>query len=82
MASFGSIIEEMKRGGAGTRASWPAMAEMGIRIILPDGVATMPYICIYGAGFLWPWFPSTEDILAEDWSPIKKSKIIIPKGAN
>jgi hypothetical protein len=83
MASFGSILEELKRGGAAARVSWPAQLNMMIQLHVPDGrgAMTMPYLYMSVGDNRFPWMPSMDELLADDWNPIKKSKLIIPHKA-
>ena len=86
MASFGFALSEMQRGHAVTRSSWPRELQMRIKIMQPgpDSEMTMPYFYIeFGAGDKYVWFPSMDEMQAEDWSSlaIKKSHLILPGSA-
>lgn len=85
MASWGFAIEELKRGGAVTRVCWPPQLNMMVQMHVPapgQSAMTMPYFYMStgeGKGQnRYPWMPSMDEQLAEDWNPLKKSKLIIP----
>lgn len=86
MASFGYALVEMKRGGAVARVSWPAQFNMQIRIMLPGAPGnsmTQPFFVIeFEVGAKYPWFPSMDEMLADDWNLVRKSSLILPPQAN
>lgn len=81
MASFGFFLEELKIGRAGTRASWPAELKMCITRIKPaDSFLSAPFFCMtIGGTHKHVWFPSMDDMFAEDWDTFRPSRLVLPQ---
>ena len=68
-ATFGRALEMLKEGKEVQRASWPAGRK--IRLIrggLADRLtSSIFHLELEDGSFITNWFPSCEDMLAEDW---------------
>lgn len=63
--NFGTALEMMKLGLPMTRKSW---REATVAISIPDKPLTQPYMLVRLGSVCSIWYPTTEDLLSDDWT--------------
>jgi hypothetical protein len=63
--NFGTALEMMKLGLPMTRKSW---REATVAISIPEHSLTQPFLCVRLGQTRSIWYPTTEDLLSDDWT--------------
>ena len=81
--SFSVALQQLKYGAYVARKNWNGK-NMWIKLIQASGALTHPTLVIqyptasaaYPNGSVVPWFPSSTDILADDWFIVSASSTL------
>ena len=68
-SGFGHVLDAVGKGAKACRREWPEeILFIQVRAPVPSGLVTKPWLMVHDVhGDVYPWTPTQEDLLAQDW---------------